>query len=53
MWAFYCLNGNKTCWAWWHTLQFQHLGGKKQADLCELEAILVYRVSFRTYRATQ
>ena len=29
------------------------LGRKRQADLCEFEASLVYRVSFRTVRDTQ
>ena len=29
------------------------LGRQRQADLCEFEAILVYRVSSRTARATQ
>jgi hypothetical protein len=29
------------------------LGRERQVDLCEFEASLVYRVSFRTARATQ
>ena len=29
------------------------LGRKRQADLCELEASLVYKVSSRTARATE
>jgi hypothetical protein len=38
---------------WWRTpLLSQHLGGRSR-QISEFEASLVYRVSFRTARATQ
>ena len=33
---------------WWHTPLIPALRRKRQADLCEFEASLVYRVSSRT-----
>ena len=38
---------------WWHTPLIPALGRPRQADLCEFEASLVYRVSSRTARDTQ
>jgi len=37
----------------WHAPLIPALRRKRQVDLCEFEARLVYRVSFRTARATQ
>ena len=34
--------------AGWCTASIPALGRQRQADLCEFEAILVYRASFRT-----
>ena len=36
---------------WWHTPLILALGSQTQADLCEFEASLVYKVSSRTARA--
>jgi hypothetical protein len=38
---------------WWCSLLIPALGRQTQVDLCELEASLVYRESFRTARAAQ
>ena len=40
-------------WArrWWRAPLMPTLRGQRQADLCEFEASLVYRVSSRTARA--
>ena len=38
---------------WWRTPLIPALGKQRQEDLCEFEDSLVYRVSFRTARATQ
>jgi hypothetical protein len=38
---------------WWCTPFIPALGRQRQADLCEFDASLVYKVSFRTARATQ
>jgi hypothetical protein len=37
----------------WHTLLIPALGRLRQVDLSEFEVRLVYRVSYRTARATQ
>jgi len=37
---------------WWHIPLVPALGRHRQADLCELEASLVYRASSRTARVT-
>jgi hypothetical protein len=38
---------------WWHTPRFPALRTQRLADLCEFEANLVYRVSFRSAKTTQ
>jgi hypothetical protein len=38
---------------WWCTPLSQPSGGRGKEDLCESEAILVYRVSFRKGKDTQ
>ena len=38
---------------WWHRPLISARRRQRQADLCELEVSLVYRVSSRTARATQ
>ena len=38
---------------WWHIPLIPALMRQRQVDLCEIEAGLVYKVSFRTARATQ
>ena len=38
---------------WWHTPFIPALGRQRQANLCEIKASLVYRVSSRTSRTTQ
>jgi hypothetical protein len=38
---------------WWCTSLIPGLRRQRQEDLCELEAIMVYRMSPRTARATQ
>ena len=38
-------------WAWWHTPLIPEL--QRQANLCEFEASLVYKVRSRTARDTQ
>jgi len=38
---------------WWHALLIPALGRKKQVDLGEFKASFIYRVSFRTAKATQ
>ena len=40
-------------WLWWRMPLFPGLGRQRQADLCEFEASLVYRMSSRTARTTQ
>jgi hypothetical protein len=37
---------------WWHMALIPALLQQRQADLCEFEASLIYRVSFRTVKAT-
>jgi hypothetical protein len=37
----------------WHTSLIPALGRQRQAELCELEASLIYRVISKTARATQ
>lgn len=39
--------------AWWCTLLILVFGRQRQADLCELEASLIYTESSRTARAVQ
>jgi hypothetical protein len=46
--SFKCIYGQ----AWWHTPLIPALGGRGRW-ISEFEASLVYRVSFRTARATQ
>ena len=44
---------SKAGW-WWRTPLIPALGKQRQSDLCEFEASLVYRASFRTgTKATQ
>ena len=55
MWSYcpgqhYQMKPNVFRW-WWHTLLIPALRRQRQEDLCESEASLVYRVSFRTARA--
>jgi hypothetical protein len=38
---------------WWCTPLIPALGRQRQVDLCEFEASLLYKVSYRTARATQ
>jgi hypothetical protein len=38
---------------WWHTPFIPALGRQRQANLCEIKASLVYRVSSRPDRTTQ
>lgn len=38
---------------WWNTLLIAALVRKRQGDLCEFKASLVYRISSRTGRAAQ
>ena len=39
--------------AWWRMPLIPALGRQRQVNLCEFEASLVYRESFRTPRATE
>jgi hypothetical protein len=41
------------CWAWWHMPLVLALRRQKQMDLCEFQAILVYKGSSRVVRAAQ
>ena len=41
------------CQVWWLKPLIPALGTQRQADICEFEASLVYRVSSRAARATQ
>ena len=38
---------------WWHSSLIPALRGQRQADICEFQASLVYKLSSRTTRATQ
>jgi hypothetical protein len=60
-------NVTSTCWhicghflktrllagQWWSMPLILALGKQRQADICEFETSLLYRVSFRMARATQ